>query len=75
MRVLLGSENMKTPISEDIKLIKDLERNLKSIKEYCDINSDEQSIFYQEMKKQYIDLATLLCKKREDLSIKIKQMQ
>lgn len=59
-------------LSDDIKLIKDIERYLKSTKKFLDMYPDDQSICCQEMKKQYDKLAEELGRKYSQLSNKLR---
>lgn len=55
----------------DLIIIRKLERDLKSINKSLDILTDKQSIFYQEIEKQYIRIAKNLVKERNKLANKI----
>jgi hypothetical protein len=60
-------------ISQDIKLIQKIKKDLMSIRKTIDLNPDNLSVFCQEMKNQYIKLAEELGNKYEKLSIKLRQ--
>lgn len=61
-------------ISDDIKTIKQLEKYLKGLDKDVNLNKDDQSIYCQELKKQYLDLAKKLSLKHEELNIKIQAL-
>ena len=57
--------------TKDFLLIKKLEREVNCLDKSLEISKDNQSIIYQEIKEQYIKMATLLNQKRDELVSKI----